>query len=56
MIQMESMPLNVFFRDTHHLKLLFRISNLNYLPAHGKLIGNKHHIVRFLFPFEDKNM
>lgn len=33
MIKVERMPFNVFFRYTHHLKLLLRISNLNHLLA-----------------------
>jgi hypothetical protein len=34
MVQMECMPFNVLFRDTHHLKLLLRIPNLNHLFAY----------------------
>jgi hypothetical protein len=33
MVQMECVPINVFFGDTHHIKLLLRIPNLNYLLA-----------------------
>jgi hypothetical protein len=50
MVQMECMPFNMLFRDTHHLKLLIRISNLNHLLA--KVISKN--LVGFLFSFEDK--